>query len=75
MTQIFTLTAIAAITSTATISFTNHLLSRPWCLQLQADGEQYVAYGYRDCHLPQEPPLHHSPSLGDRIPAYIREIP
>lgn len=49
MNQIFTMTAIAAITSATTLSLTHHLLSRPWCMVLEANGQHHILYGQVEC--------------------------
>lgn len=47
--RLFGVMAIAVVTTTTTISFTNYLLSRPWCIQLDANGEQNIVYGHHTC--------------------------
>ncbi|NET08771.1 MAG: hypothetical protein F6K09_08855 [Merismopedia sp. SIO2A8] len=65
MTHFFPVAVIAAITSTATVSMTNHLLSRPWCMEFETDNTQHILYGQGEC----ESSLYsrsHVELLGDR---------
>ncbi|MEB3360188.1 MAG: hypothetical protein VKK04_25910 [Synechococcales bacterium] len=41
--------AIATVTAIATLSMTHHLLSRPWCIQIQPNGNQNILYGSQRC--------------------------
>lgn len=41
--------AIAAITAVVTISMTHYLLGRPWCVHLDAKGNQTIQYGDQSC--------------------------
>ncbi|NEQ99992.1 MAG: hypothetical protein F6K30_25375 [Cyanothece sp. SIO2G6] len=50
MTQRFSIVAIAAITSIATVSVTYQLLSQPWCLQRQANGQTHHVYKQGRCN-------------------------
>lgn len=41
--------AIAAVTAVATLSITHYLLGRPFCVHLDAKGNQTIEYGDRNC--------------------------
>ncbi|MEM9214260.1 MAG: hypothetical protein AAGD25_07920 [Cyanobacteria bacterium P01_F01_bin.150] len=47
--HIFSMTAIAAITSVTTVTLTHRLLSRPWCMDFQANGQPHIIYGQHEC--------------------------
>lgn len=49
MSHLVTVVAIATITSATTLSFTHHLLSRPWCITVQLNGQHDISYGDGDC--------------------------
>ncbi len=47
--HIFPLIGLAATTTIVTTSVTHYLLSRPWCIDFEMNGEQTILYGVASC--------------------------